>query len=134
MLVIHLAGKEVYVIYIYVFFFYLPSSLYFLSEEVYLFKAILKANDQQDRGLFSHLVVIQCKLRSLSWSVVPLHPTHPLLTLLFFSFNPCLALSPCWLIRKRNGIKFIVFLKFCLHQWVTVWVKLAVMLFYIYKV
>ena len=92
-LVIHLAGKEVYVIYIYiyVFFFYLPSSLYFLSEEVYLFKAILKANDQQDRGLFSHLVVIQCKLRSLSWSVGPLHLTHPLLTLLFFSVNPCLA-------------------------------------------
>ena len=40
------------------FFFYLPSSLCFLSEQVYLFKAILKANDQQDRGLFIHLVVI----------------------------------------------------------------------------
>lgn len=62
-LVIHLDGKEVYVIYIYTFFFYLLLSLCFLSEEVYLFKPILKANDQQDRGLFSHLMVIQRKLK-----------------------------------------------------------------------
>ena len=73
-LVIHLAGRvrRIYIhmyicIYIYFFFFYLFSFLCFPSEQVYLFKAILKTNDQQDRGLFSHLVVTQLKFRPLSW-------------------------------------------------------------------